>query len=53
MNLVEVLQGAHVALAVIQQRLILLITLVMSFAVFSAAMWLQTTLAAKIGRAHV
>lgn len=48
MNLVEVLQGAHVALAVIQARLILLITLVMTFLLFGAAMWLQTQLAAII-----
>lgn len=44
MTLVEILQGANVALHVIQARLVLVLTLVLTFALFSWAMVLQTQL---------
>jgi hypothetical protein len=42
MNLVTILEGAHVALGVLQARLVLLVALLMTFALFCWAMWLQT-----------
>lgn len=44
MTLIEILQGANVALHVIQARLVLVLTLVLTFALFSWAMVLQTQL---------
>jgi hypothetical protein len=48
LNLVQVLEGANVALGVLQARLVLVITLVFTFALFCWAMWLQTALGAII-----
>ena len=45
MTLVEILQGANVALRLIQTRLLTLITLAFTFALYGWAMWLQTPLA--------
>lgn len=44
----ELLTGANVALRVIQARLILIIALLLTFAMFAWAMWLQTPLGAII-----
>lgn len=51
MTLIEILQGANVALHVIQARLVLIITLVLTFALFAWAMWLQTQLGTIIAAA--
>lgn len=51
MNLVEVLQGAHVALGLLQARLVLILCMIMTFGLFCWAMWLQTALAAIIAAA--
>jgi high-affinity Fe2+/Pb2+ permease len=42
MNLLELLTGANVALGVLQARVVLVITLVLTFALFAWAMWLQS-----------
>jgi uncharacterized membrane protein YjjP (DUF1212 family) len=44
MNLVEILEGAHVALRIIQTRLVLLVCMGMAFGLFCWAMWLGTVL---------
>lgn len=51
MNLLEILQGANVALNVLQARLVLVITLVLTFALFAWAMWIQTQLGSIIAAA--
>lgn len=51
MNLLEILQGANVALHVLQERLVLVLTLLLTFALFCWAMWLQTQLATIIAAA--
>lgn len=51
MTLLEILQGANVALNVLQARVVLLSTLVLTFALFGWAMWLQTQLGAIIAAA--
>lgn len=48
MNLVEILQGANVALHVLQARVILVICLLLTAAIYGWAMWLQTQLGAII-----
>lgn len=48
MNLVTVLTGAHVALRVLQARLLTLIALLLTFFVYAWAMWQQTILGAII-----
>lgn len=48
MNLAEVFTGARVALAILQQRLVLLVCMLLTFALFCWAMWLQTPLGAII-----
>lgn len=48
MNMVEILTGAHVALKVLQERIILVLALLLTFALFGWAMWLQSTLAVII-----
>ena len=47
-TLLEVLAGANVALRLIQARIVTVIALLLTFAMFSWAMWLQTTLGAMI-----
>jgi hypothetical protein len=44
MTLVEILQGANVALHLLQVRLVLVLTLLLTFAMFAWAMVLQTQL---------
>lgn len=51
MTLVEILQGANVALHVIQARVVLVVTLLLTFALFCWAMWLQTQLGTIIAAA--
>ena len=51
MNLLEILQGANVALQVLQARIVLTLTLVLTFALFAWAMWLQTQLGTIIAAA--
>lgn len=51
MTLVEILQGANVALHVLQTRLVLVVTLVLTFTLFCWAMWLQTQLGTIIAAA--
>ena len=51
MNLVHILQGANVALGVLQARVVLVLTLVLTFALFAWAMWLQTQLGTIIAAA--
>lgn len=51
MTLVEILQGANVALHLITVRLVLVITLLLTFALFCWAMYLQTQLGAIIAAA--
>jgi hypothetical protein len=51
MNLSEILAGAHVALKIIQARLLAVLAMLGCFALFSWAMWLQTVLAAIIAGA--
>lgn len=51
MNLLEILSGANVALHVLQARLVVVLTLVLTFALFCWAMWLQTQLATIIAAA--
>lgn len=48
MNLVDILQGAQVALAVIQQRVVLIVALLFTLLVFCYALWLGTAVAAII-----
>lgn len=48
MTLVEILTGAHVALKVIQARLLTLLALIFTAGIFAWAMWLQTVLGAII-----
>ena len=48
MNLPELLLGAHVALRLIQARLLTLVALLLTFALFAWAMWSQTVLGAII-----
>lgn len=48
MNLADILTGAHVALRLIQARLITVIALLLAFVLFAWAMWSQTTLGAII-----
>jgi hypothetical protein len=47
-TLVEILAGANVALRVIQERLVVLVCMGLTFALFAWAMWLQTVLGAII-----
>lgn len=51
MTLIEILQGANVALHVIQVRVVLMTTLLLTFALFAWAMWLQTQLGTIIAAA--
>jgi hypothetical protein len=51
MNLLELLTGANVALGVLQARIVLVITLMLTFALFAWAMWLQTQLGTIIAAA--
>lgn len=51
MSLLEILQGANVALNVLQARLVLVITLVLTFTLFAWAMWMQTQLGTIIAAA--
>lgn len=51
MNLLEILQGANVALNVLQARLVLVLTLLLTFTLFCWAMWIQTQLATIIAAA--
>lgn len=51
MNLLEILNGANVALHMLQARIVLVITLVLTFALFAWAMWLQTQLGTIIAAA--
>lgn len=51
MNLLEVLAGANVALRLIQARLITILALLLTAALFGWAMWLQTVLGAIIAAA--
>jgi hypothetical protein len=51
MNLTEILQGANVALHVISTRLLTLLAMLGTFALFAWAMWLQTILGAIIASA--
>jgi hypothetical protein len=51
MNLTEILQGTNVALHLLQVRLVLVLTLVLSFALFAWSMVLQTQLGAIIAAA--
>ena len=51
MNLLEILNGANVALNVLQARIVLVVTLVLTFALFAWAMWLQTQLGTIIAAA--
>ncbi len=44
MNLTEILEGANVALGVLQARLVLLLCMVLTFVLFAWAMWLGTQL---------
>jgi hypothetical protein len=48
MTLVEILEGANVALRVIQERLVLILCMLMTFGMFAWAMWLQSVLGAII-----
>lgn len=48
MTLIEILQGANVALRLIQARLLTLLALVFTFALYAWAMWQQTLLGASI-----
>lgn len=48
MTLVEILEGANVALRLIQERLVLVLCMLMTFGLFAWAMWLQTALGAII-----
>ena len=48
MTLSELLLGAHVALRLIQARLLTLVALLLTFALFAWAMWSQTVLGAII-----
>jgi hypothetical protein len=47
-TMVEILTGAHVALKLIQARIILILCLLLTAGMFAWAMWLQTTLGAII-----
>jgi hypothetical protein len=51
MTLVEILEGANVALRVIQERLVLILCMLMTFGMFAWAMWLQSVLGAIIAAA--
>ena len=51
MTLIEILQGANVALHVLQARAILVLCMCFTAGFFGAAMWLQTQLAAVIAAA--
>jgi len=48
MTLVEILAGANVALRLIQERLLTFVALLLTFALFGWAMWLQSILGAII-----
>jgi sugar phosphate permease len=47
-TLVEILQGANVALRLIQERLVLVLCMLLTALLFGWAMWLQTVLGAII-----
>jgi hypothetical protein len=51
MTLIEILQGANVALHVIQARVVVVLCMLLTFAIFCWAMWLQTQLGAIIAAA--
>ena len=51
MNLLEILQGANVALHVLQARIILVVCLLLTAGIYGWAMWLQTQLGAIIAAA--
>lgn len=51
MTLVEILEGANIALKLIQVRLILVLCLLMTAGIFAWAMYLQTQLGAIIAAA--
>jgi hypothetical protein len=51
MNLAEILAGAHVALKIVQARLLAVLAMLGCFALFAWAMWLQTVLGAIIAGA--
>jgi uncharacterized protein (DUF486 family) len=46
MDLIQVLQGANVVLKLLQARLVTILALVLTFALYGWAMWQQTTLGA-------
>jgi hypothetical protein len=48
LDLVEMLTGANVALGVLRTRLVLILTLAMTFALFAWAMYLQSQMGAMI-----
>jgi hypothetical protein len=51
MTLVEILAGANVALKVLQARLLVMISMLLSFSLFAWAMWLESQLALIIAAA--
>lgn len=51
MTLIEILQGANVALHLITVRLVLILTLLLTFSLFCWAMYLQSQLGAIIAAA--
>jgi hypothetical protein len=51
LKLVEILAGAEVALRVLQERLVLMVCMLITAGLFSWAMWLQTVLGAMIALA--
>lgn len=51
MNLLEILQGANIALKLLQTRIIVVICLLFTAAIYGWAMWLQTQLGVIIAAA--
>jgi hypothetical protein len=44
-SLIEILQGTNIALHVLRDRLIVMVAMLLTFALFATAMWLQTQFA--------